>query len=260
MQLFECQACGQPLYFENVQCGSCGRQLGYLPERTTITALEPDGERYKALADLDAKYFPCANLAYESCNWLIAADSGETFCVACRHNRIIPDLSDKRNLTLWRRIEVAKHRLFYSLLRLRLPLVTKMMDPTGLAFDFLAPDNRQVMTGHLGGVITINLAEADDAEREKQRRAMGEPYRTLLGHFRHEIAHYYWDRIVRDHPTIEGFRDIFGDERADYGEAIRRHYSQGAPADWPNNFVTAYASSHPLGRFCRDLGALLSHH
>ena len=94
MQLFECQACGQPLYFENVQCGSCGRQLGYLPERTTITALEPDGERYKALADLDAKYFPCANLAYESCNWLIAADSGETFCVACRHNRIIPDLSD----------------------------------------------------------------------------------------------------------------------------------------------------------------------
>ena len=249
MQLFECQACGQPLYFENVVCGSCGRRLGYLPEKTTITALEPDGEQYKALADPDGRYFTCANLVYESCNWLIPADSGDTYCVACRHNRTIPDLSDKRNLILWRRIEVAKHRLFYSLLRLRLPLVTKMSDPTGLAFDFLAPDSKQIMTGHLGGVITINLAEADDSEREKQRGAMGEPYRTLLGHFRHEIAHYYWDRIVRDHATIGRFRDIFGDERADYGEAIRRHYSQGAPADWPNNFVTAYASSHPWEDF-----------
>ena len=116
------------------------------------------------------------------------------------------------------------------------------------------------MTGHLGGVITINLAEADDSEREKQRGAMGEPYRTLLGHFRHEIAHSYWDRIVRDHATIGRFRDIFGDERPDYGGAIRRHYSQGAPADWPNSFVTAYASSHPWEDFAETLGALFSHH
>jgi hypothetical protein len=131
MQLFECQACSQPLYFENVVCGSCGRRLGYLPEKTTITALEPDGEQYKALADPEGRYFTCANLVYESCNWLIPADSGDTYCVACRHNRTIPDMSEKRNLILWRRIEVAKHRLFYSLLRLRLPLVTKMSDPTG---------------------------------------------------------------------------------------------------------------------------------
>jgi hypothetical protein len=249
MRLFECQACGQPLYFENILCGSCGRRLGYLPEKTTMSALEPDGERYMALADPEARYISCANNIHESCNWLIPADSGKTFCLSCRHNRTVPDLSDQRNLTLWRRIEVAKHRLFYSLLRLRLPLVTKNTDPTGLAFDFLAPGNRHIMTGHLSGIITISLAEADDSEREKQRGAMGEPYRTLLGHFRHEIAHYYWDRIVRDHTTIENFRDVFGDERADYGEALRRHYSQGAPVDWPNKFVTAYASSHPWEDF-----------
>jgi len=249
MQLFECQACCQPLYFENVLCDSCGRTLGYLPGKTTLTALEKNGEGFVALADPGVAYRFCANIAHGSCNWLIAEGSGDSFCVACRHNRTIPNLSDQHNLTLWRRIEIAKHRLFYSLLRLRLPLVTKAMDPTGLAFDFLAPGDKQIMTGHIGGAITISLAEADDSEREKQRGAMGEPYRTLLGHFRHEIAHYYWDRMVRDHTAIEGFRNIFGDEREDYAEALERHYSKGPPADWPNNFVTAYASSHPWEDF-----------
>jgi hypothetical protein len=179
----------------------------------------------------------------------LSADNGQTFCAACLHNRTIPDLSDRHNLTLWRRIEVAKRRLFYSLLRLKLPLRNKAQDPRGLAFDFLAPTDKPVLTGHLEGVITINLAEADDSEREKQRGAFEEPYRTLLGHFRHEIAHYYWDRLVRDHGSITEFRKIFGDERVDYGEALRRHHSQGAPADWANTFVTAYASSHPWEDF-----------
>ncbi|HEX3340792.1 MAG TPA: putative zinc-binding peptidase [Pseudolabrys sp.] len=249
MRLFECQACGQPLYFENAACGSCGRPLGYLPNTAKMSALELDRGLYKALAHPETRYITCANRAYESCNWLIPVDSGASYCLACRHNRTIPDLSDQRNLTLWRRIEVAKHRLFYSILRLRLPLITKMTDPTGLAFDFLAPGSGQIMTGHIGGVITINLSEADDSEREKQRGAMGEPYRTLLGHFRHEVAHYYWDRIVRDHTTIANFREVFGDERADYDAALKRHYSQGAPPDWPNSFVTAYASSHPWEDF-----------
>jgi hypothetical protein len=249
MQLFECQACGRPHYFESSICPSCGRRLGYLPGKVMITALEEDGERLIGLADPDKRYVFCANQAYESCNWLVPAESGETFCLACRHNRTIPDLSDPRNLTLWRRIEVAKHRLFYSLLRLGLRLVTKMSDPTGLAFDFLAPANQNVMTGHLSGVITINLAEADDSEREKQRGAMGEPYRTLLGHFRHEIAHYYWGQMVRDHSAINDFREVFGDERTDYGESLKLHYSIGPPPDWSNNFVTAYASSHPWEDF-----------
>jgi hypothetical protein len=214
-----------------------------------MTALEPSGERWQASADPSSEYIHCANLKFDSCNWLIPADSGETFCAACRHNRTIPDLSDQRNLTLWRRIEIAKRRLFYSLLRLGLPLRNKAQDSTGLAFDFLAPTRKPVMTGHLDGVITINLAEADDSEREKQRGMLDEPYRTLLGHFRHEIAHYYWNRLVRDDGSIEEFRQVFGDERADYTESLRRHRSQGPPEDWPNNFVSAYASSHPWEDF-----------
>jgi hypothetical protein len=196
MRVFECQACGHPLYFENFLCESCGRRLGFLPSKVTVTALEPVGDRWTALIDPTVEYLYCANLVFDSCNWLIPADSGEQFCVACRHNRIIPDLSSDRNIRLWRRIETAKRRLFYSLLRFKLPLQTKAENETGLAFDFLAHTVTPVMTGHLDGVI-INLAEADDVEREKQRGEMGEPYRTLLGHFRHEIAHYYWDRLVR---------------------------------------------------------------
>ena len=183
MRLFECQGCGQPLFFENSLCESCGRRLGFLSSMMTMTALEPSGPRWKALADPISEYIYCANLRFDICNWLIPADSGQTFCAACRHNRTIPDLSDQRNMTLWRRIEIAKRRLFYSLLRLRLPLRDKSQDTAGLAFDFLAPTKKPIMTGHLEGVITINLAEADDSEREKQRGVLDEPYRTLLDIF-----------------------------------------------------------------------------
>lgn len=256
MRLFECQACGQPLYFENTVCESCSRKLGYVPSLSTMSALEPAGEQWTALADPERPYIYCANVEHESCNWLIPADSGETYCIACRHNHVIPDLSDPRNLVLWRRIEVAKHRLFYSLLRLRLPLSTKAEDPSGLSFDFLAPGAQPVMTGHAGGAITINLAEADDAAREAQRGTMGEPYRTLLGHFRHEIAHYYWDQLVRDR-DIEAFREIFGDERADYNEAMQRHYRDGPRADWSQDFVTAYATMHPWEDFAETFAHYL---
>ena len=183
MKLFECQNCGHPLYFENSRCESCGRHLGFVSAAMTMAALEPSGKRWKSLADPISDYIYCANLAFDGCNWLIPADSGQTFCAACRHNRTIPDLSDQHNLILWQRIEVAKRRLFYSLLRLKLSLRNKTEDPTGLVFDFLAPTNKPVLTGHLEGVITINLSEADDSEREKQRGAFDEPYRTLLGHF-----------------------------------------------------------------------------
>jgi hypothetical protein len=249
MRLFECQACGQALYFENVLCESCGRKLGYLPELATLSALEPEGDQWRALADPTVLYRYCANIEHGTCNWLVAEDSADPFCLACRHNSIIPNLSEPRNLLLWRRIEVAKHRLFYSLLRFRLPLITKARDASGLAFDFLDAAGEPVMTGHLDGTITINLAEADDAHREQQRGEMGEPYRTLLGHFRHEIAHYYWDRLVRDRAAHGRFREIFGDEREDYGEALKRHYAQGVPADWSERFVSPYAGAHPWEDF-----------
>ena len=164
-----------------------------------------------------------------------ASGTNDRFCIACRHNSVIPDLSNQDNLVAWQQIEIAKHRLFYSLLRWKLPLQTVAGNPAqGLSFEFLAdaPTNAgpKVMTGHDHGKITIALIEANDAEREKRRVAMGEPYRTLLGHFRHEIGHHYWDVLVRDRGKSEQCRAVFGDERQDYGEALKRHYDQVRPA------------------------------
>jgi len=257
MQLFECQNCGQPLYFENTRCERCGLSLGYLPERETITALKPEGGArnlqhnvWWALGDAQT-YRYCANAAYDVCNWLIPAALPDTYCAAC-HNRMIPDLSLAENLDKWRALEVAKHRLFYTLFQLRLPVETQAENPAGLAFQFLAdvaPSGSSVMTGHVDGVITINLAEADDSERERRRRQMGEPYRTLLGHFRHEIAHYYWDRLIADSPHLSEFRRIFGDERQDYDQALQSYYARGAPYDWSEHFISAYASAHPWEDF-----------
>lgn len=258
MKLFECQNCGQPLYFEHTTCGSCGLRLGYLPERAIMTALEEADGAWRALGLPDSRYRLCANAQHDVCNWLVPADQAEAFCAACRHNRTIPDLGNPDNLVHWRKIEFAKHRLFYSLLRLDLPLTTRAEDPNGLAFDFLsspadaAAGQAPVLTGHASGLITLNAAEADDPERERQRKSMAEPYRTLLGHFRHEIAHYYWDQLVKDTPAIEEFRHLFGDEREDYGTALQRHYANGPAPDWPERFVSAYASSHPWEDFAES--------
>jgi hypothetical protein len=255
MKLFECQNCGQPLYFENTRCESCGLSLGYLPECEAVTALKPVDGLWRALAAPSGHYRYCANVEHGVCNWLIQSDHPEPFCAACRHNHMIPDLSQPGNLAHWRMIEIAKRRLFYSLLKLRLPLTTRPDDPDGLAFDFLSDSGvtpsggGPVMTGHDNGLITINLAEADDSQRERQRHQMGEPYRTLLGHFRHEIAHYYWGRLVAGSPSLDEFRRIFGDERKDYPAALQQHYAEGPPANWPQNFVTAYASAHPWEDF-----------
>lgn len=254
MKLFECQNCGQPLYFENDRCMSCGLQLGYLPEEGQMSALEPDGDAWRPLAVPDRLYRYCTNAVHGACNWLVPSDHEETVCRACRHNRTIPDLATAENLDRWQRLERAKHRLFYTLLALGLPLSNRTDDPeNGLAFDFLAdppqPQAARVLTGHDNGLVTINLAEADDAERERIRAAMGEPYRTLLGHFRHEVGHWFWDRLVAGWGWLDECRALFGDERADYGEALARHYAEGPPPDWRERFVSAYASAHPWEDF-----------
>ena len=258
MRLFKCPSCSQLLYFENTRCERCGLALGYLPERETITALEqepaiPGAKQtvWRALADQNT-YRYCANAAYDVCNWLVPTKRADAYCLACRHNRIIPDLSFADNLEKWRALEVAKHRLFYTLIQLRLPLETRWENPAGLAFKFLADveaADSAVMTGHVDGVITINIAEADDAERERRRQKMGEFYRTPLGHFRHEIGHYYWDRLVANTPHVENFRRLFGDERRDYDGALGNYYANGPAPDWPQHFISAYASAHPWEDF-----------
>jgi hypothetical protein len=253
MRLFKCQACQQIIYFENTVCEKCSNRLGYLADEGTLSALRADGDSWRALAEPRTAYRYCANEAYGACNWLVDAASSQPLCRTCRHNRTIPDLAVQANLVGWRKIEAAKHRLFYSLVRLRLALATRADDPAGLAFDVLADSTGlqgpRVMTGHDNGLITLALAEADDAHREKNRVDLHEPYRTLLGHFRHEIGHYFWDRLVRDGGGLDGFRALFGDERQDYGQALQRHYADGPAADWQQRFVSAYAASHPWEDF-----------
>jgi hypothetical protein len=250
MKLFKCQSCGQLLYFENTSCERCSHRLGYLPETFTVSAVEPIGEQWKALANPEHPLRFCDNASYDACNWLIEANVAGSLCAACRHNRTVPDLSVGNNMVLWRQLELNKHRLFYTLQRLRLPLKTRIDDAEhGLAFDFLAespsPTGPKVLTGHDNGLITIALEEADDAERERRRTQMGEPYRSLLGHFRHEVGHYFWDVLVRDGDRLDGCRAVFGDDRQDYGEALQAHYRNGAPADWQEHYVSAYATTHP---------------
>ena len=254
MRLFKCQACQQVLHFENTLCEKCRHRLGYLPLAATLSALEPEGDAWKALAAPGTPLRFCANAQHEACNWLVEASSADALCLSCRHNRTIPDLSIEANVAGWRKIGRAKNRLFYSLLRLELPLVTKAEnEQTGLAFDVLADlpqsGGPRVMTGHDNGLITIALAEADDVRREQSRVSMHEPYRTLLGHFRHEVGHYFWDRLVRDGGKLEPFRALFGDEQADYGQALQRHYERGPPGDWQARFVSAYATMHPWEDF-----------
>jgi hypothetical protein len=254
MKLFKCQNCGQLLYFENRRCERCGFVLGYLPAEADLSALRPQGELWEPLATPGTGYRFCHNADLDACNWLIPADSPNTFCWACRHNRTVPDLNDPENLVAWRKLEFAKHRLFYSLLRLDLPLMTRHASPrNGLVFDFLAdpaPETGpKVMTGHDDGLVTIALIEANDAERERRRAAMGEPYRTLLGHFRHEVGHYYWDRLVRDAGKLDACRAVFGDDSQDYEAALQRHYRTGPPEDWQMHFVSAYATTHPWEDF-----------
>lgn len=260
MRIFTCASCGHTVYFHNVQCVRCGHRLGFAPASLSVLTLEPgDREVWRAMnprPDDDGtgsdEYRLCANYAdHAACNWLVRAASGERLCLACRLNRTIPDLSGKRNRALWRTLQTQKNRLVYGLLRLGLPVHGKRDGPSGMAFDFLADPNPSfrepstVVTGHAEGVITLDIAEADDAQRERLRQQMAEPYRTILGHFRHESGHYYWDRLVRDSTWIDAFRTRFGDERQDYQEALGRHYADGPPADWQNRFVSAYASSHP---------------
>jgi hypothetical protein len=248
---FRC-TCGKPVFFLNSTCLSCGAELGYEPLIGEIRTLEPGANPdtwRPAGDDTEHDYRRCANFeSHAGCNWLVAEADANAQCLACRLNQTLPDLDDPKNRQYWRAIEADKRRLVSQLLALGLPVRPKTDDPEhGLAFDLLrSPEGGpHVMTGHASGLITINVEEADDAIRERRRTELHEPYRTLLGHFRHEIGHYYWDQLVWASRWLEPFRALFGDERADYAAAIKANYDQGPPADWPEHHISAYASAHP---------------
>jgi hypothetical protein len=260
MKIFSCSACKHVTFFENSQCVRCGHMLAYLPDRGVLSAVELDnseppavgaaGTRYLALdpAAKGSRYRLCQNYAtFAVCNWAIPEHDPNVFCPACRLNEIIPNISDPAIIDSWRRLEVAKRRLVYTLLALDLPLESKEDQPlTGLAFAFKADgiDGERVLTGHCDGLVTINIAEADSPAREQIRVRLGERYRTLLGHFRHESGHYYWDLLVKGTDLLGDFRAEFGNEEEDYEEAVKRHYAS-PQKDWSEGFVSAYATMHP---------------
>jgi hypothetical protein len=251
-RLSKCQ-CGKPVFFRNSLCLNCQTPLGFEPGLGQVVSLASAGQErlFLRLGDPSKQlYRRCGNES-SGCNWLVPVmdGSGQTLCRSCRLNRTIPDLSDPENAAYWTTIEIAKARLVAQLIALDLPVFSKMdEDPArGLAFDFLKNplSGPPVLTGHADGVITLNIAEADDAAREKIRAQLHEPYRTVLGHLRHEVGHYYWTRLIEGGANIEPFRVAFGDEREPYLPALERHYQQGPPEDWAIHFVSAYASAHP---------------
>jgi hypothetical protein len=254
MNVFHCDHCDALVFFENEHCVKCEHRLAYLPELDVVGSLDEEhGGLWSSPLPRSGgrKFRLCDNyVKHNVCNWAVPEEDPNPLCRSCRLTRVIPDLTQPGNKEAWYKLEAAKRRLVYTLLHLQVPLKSRVEDPEhGLAFEFLAdpptPGAKPILTGHADGVITLNLAEADDAEREKRRVKLHEPYRTLLGHLRHEVGHYYWDRLVLESAHLERFRELFGDERKDYAQALKDHYANGSPADWQERFVSAYAASHP---------------
>ena len=257
MRTFRC-SCGARTFFENTTCLACGLALGFLPDASELATLpSPSAGRYRTE---HGEYRMCSNYVVEGvCNWMVPAASKDDLCQACDLNRVIPDLSQPANRVAWADVEKAKRRLVYTLNGLGLPLRSKRLDPErGLAFDIKAASEKErVLTGHADGLVTLNIAEANAAEREHVRLAMKERYRTLLGHFRHEVGHYYWDELLARAGRLDSFRALFGDERQDYGEALKRHYAKALVGPPSDAFVSAYAAAHPWEDFAETFAHYL---
>lgn len=257
MKIFTCDCCGHPVFFENIVCLQCGSSLAFLPDQLTMAAVEQADvgianmvQRKANVADEASIYRMCLNQSrYQACNFTVLPSDLDALCVSCRQTVTVPDLSILANHRRWVLIEIAKRRLFFSLARLGLAAthgVTAQSE--GPRYEFLAdmPGHPSVMTGHNEGVITLNILEADDDERARRRLMLGEPYRTLLGHLRHESGHFYWDVLIRATGQVDAFRTVFGDESIDYGQALQAHYaSDHRNSNWQHEFVSSYATAHP---------------
>ncbi|MEM9347020.1 MAG: putative zinc-binding metallopeptidase [Planctomycetota bacterium] len=270
MRQFHCQ-CNEVVFYDNTQCVSCSRELGYCPTCRNVVSLIGDDESGLRCGNPSCGIGlrKCYNYRVEGvCNCCIPAESNEKFCECCRFNSVIPDLTKGDNRIKWLRLEKAKRRAFYDLDVLGLPRGTaeEGFDPP-LSFEFKEPTTVQalepgsvttsalldgedvVMTGHLNGVITINIHEADPVERERLRVHFGERNRSLVGHFRHELAHYYWDLLVRAKDE-DNFAAVFGSHLDPvYHASIERYYREGPPPDWRQRYTSAYASMHPWEDF-----------
>ncbi|MBA3742380.1 putative zinc-binding metallopeptidase [Sporichthya sp.] len=230
MRSFDCPKCGSLLFFENSHCLNCDTEVGFDRETAALALATPETR--------------CANSLAAECNWLV--DTLGELCACCDLTRTRPNNDDLGGMAAFARAEAAKRRLLYQLDDLNLPVVSREEDPAlGLAFDLLSSVDGPVTTGHADGVISLDLAEGDDGHREAMRVRLDEPYRTLLGHFRHEIGHYYWMLLVENTAVLSVFRALFGDERTDYGAALSAHYTSYTAPGWEETYVSIYATAHP---------------
>jgi hypothetical protein len=233
MIAFSCPVCAHLVTFESVRCLNCRSELGYDASSRAVRQVSPDDGAWR-----------CANNALAACNWLVADEGG--LCRSCSLTRTRPHDRDEGGLSGFAEAERAKRWLLFELLDMGLPVLGWRERDGGLAFDLLSSDREAVPTGHADGVITLDLAETDPAHRERLRMKLGEPYRTVLGHFRHEVGHYYQTILVPPgSPAEQRMRELFGDEREDYQQALERYYADGPTEGWTKDHVSAYATMHP---------------
>ncbi len=239
-----CPHCQSFVFLDWLECAHCGAELGF--QHTTLTFLVVGAQG--TTVDGDTWRF-CSNRSW-GCNWVVADSEESGRCFSCRLSRTLPDRQDTIAWEKLRDTGIAKRRLLVQLRELDLPIVPFYEKPGGLGFDLLSSySGTRVMIGHANGIITLDLAETLDAHRENLRVKLGEPYRTMLGHFRHEIGHYYQGVLLTDDASWDACRALFGDERASYRDAIARHYKEGAPENWHESFISEYATMHPWEDF-----------
>ncbi|MDM7457933.1 MAG: putative zinc-binding metallopeptidase [Paracoccus sp. (in: a-proteobacteria)] len=242
MQRFNCPACGSRVYFHNQAC-MCGQNLFYDPETRQMTG-GPDGCRMRAVI---------------GCNWTVEASSRDShgLCRSCAMSRVIPDLETGPNRALFAKAERAKRWVLANLSQWAwFTDADRGRKPHFLMLsEHLVGRSEQITMGHAAGEITINITEADALIRLQRQRELGEHYRSMVGHFRHELAHFLFDRLAQAPGFIEGFRSIFGDEREDYAAALARHYK--APRDPGDAFITGYATAHPHEDWAETVAHLL---
>ncbi|MET0296998.1 MAG: putative zinc-binding metallopeptidase [Microbacterium sp.] len=248
-----CPHCRHFVYLDALVCGNCESELGF-----HILTRQFHGIRNGRVVIDGSTWYTCSNRDW-SCNWLVWENAPAGRCFSCRLTRRRPASDDTVALEKLAGTEEAKRRLILQLGDLGLPIVPWDVKPGGLGFDLISSlsDGKSVLIGHANGIITIDLAESLDDRREALRVRLGEPYRTILGHLRHEVGHYFQNVLLTDDAAWARCRDLFGDERASYQDALKRHYAMGAPENWHESFISEYATMHPWEDFAESFAHYL---
>lgn len=258
-----CPQCDHRVFLDDLHCLNCGAELVYEP----------------MVGGFALAVCPCLHRDERQCNWAAAADDapaadtvtapvGSTGpaddapaaacrqpCAACRRITVSVQAAETPELVA----------AFCAAIRRTL---RRLHDGFGIDERRIDPPLRfalersvsdwAVTIGHTDGLITLDVAEADPLHRESQRTALGEPYRTPLGHVRHEVGHWVWAAAVAPCPgALDEFRSRFGDEQVDYQAALSEHYQQDDDGSWRQDWISRYAAAHPWEDFAESTAHVL---